>query len=146
MKGFLSICCFLLFIGCKIDKRENFEWLTGKWILINAKEDEITREIWTKRTATNYEGIGFTLLGKDTIFKEDLQLNKKDGSWNLIVTGVNEEPTVFPVISYKVDQFLAENPKNEFPKRISYFSENGKLYAIISADENRMKFEFERED
>ena len=115
MKGFLSICCFLLFIGCKIDKRENFEWLTGKWILVNAEEDEITREIWKKQSSENYTGLGFILIAKDTVFKEELQLKKVNDQWQLIVTGVNEAPTVFPLLSYKEKQFLAENPQNVFP-------------------------------
>lgn len=125
-------------------KPENFDWLTGSWVRTNNAAGEKTFENWEKISPKEYKGEGYTLKGKDTIFKEDMELKNKDGNWNFIVTGVNEEPTTFHVLVLEHNRFVAENPQNDFPKRITYFTEDGKLTALISADKKNISFNFAR--
>jgi len=123
---------------------ENFDWLTGNWIRTNDAAGVTTFENWKKISTKEYKGEGFTLKGKDTIFKEDMRLSNETEKWKFIVTGVNEEPTTFQILILEHNRFVAENPQNDFPKRITYFTEGDKLTAFISADKKNISFNFER--
>lgn len=145
MKGKILYLLFLpLILSCN-DPRENFDWLIGSWTRINTDKANTTKEIWEKIDKKEYHGLGFTLQNQDTVFKENIRLFKRDSTWIYEVTGVHEAPVEFAFSSYKEHQFVAENTQNEFPKKIVYYTENGQLIAIISADEDRIKFVFEKE-
>lgn len=155
MKLSILLFLFLVFPSCKdftktsaeqIQSLETFDWLVGSWIRTNDSEGTQTFENWNKVSDRNYLGESYTLKGKDTIFKEDMQLSHETGKWNLIVTGVNEEPTTFHVLIIENNRFIAENPMNDFPKRITYFTKNDKLTALISAEKKNILFNFERID
>lgn len=121
--------------------KENLDWILGQWERTNNPEGTITYEQWTK-TDTTYIGLGFTLQGQDTIFKENMRILKLDGKWNLEVSGVNENPTYFKFTNQHEDSFVCENSENEFPKKINYFIDGEKLTAIISDNDNEIPFYF----
>ncbi|TRO67207.1 DUF6265 family protein [Christiangramia sabulilitoris] len=125
---------------------KNFDWLIGNWIRTNNQPGLKTFEIWTKYSENVYHGEGFTLKDTDTVFKEGLQLVNTAGTWEYIVSGVNEEPTSFRLISIEKGKFIAENLRNEFPKRFNYYRDGEKLIALASADNKEVKFEFLKKD
>lgn len=123
----------------------NFDYLLGNWKRSNEKEGKKTFEHWTKKSNSEYRGNGFTLLDGDTIWQENIVLMLYNGSWEYRVTGKGEEqPTVFWLTSIEKEGFTAENPENEFPKKITYRKPGEKLHATISGDDMEIPFEFEK--
>jgi len=94
---------FLLVIvvlsSCNKTQEFQFDWLLGNWERTNDSKENKTYESWTKKSDTEYIGLGCTLKGKDTVFKENIQLIKEKEKWIFKVIGINENPTLFPVSS-----------------------------------------------
>ncbi|MCG1035917.1 DUF6265 family protein [Polaribacter sargassicola] len=142
MKLVLLIFCSFLIISCS-NKKENIkqpDFLTGNWIRTNDKDSVKTYEIWQK----NLTGIGFSLKGKDTIFFEKMDIVNIKDTLFLKVDGPNEEPTFFKFINQTDSSFVCVNTLNEFPKKIKYYKENNQLKAIISNDDFKIDFVFEK--
>ncbi|AZA93795.1 hypothetical protein EG343_04475 [Chryseobacterium nakagawai] len=124
----------------------NFDWLTGKWKRSNEKAGKETFENWNKISPTEYAGIGFTLQKGDTINKETMKLVSSNGKWSLLVKTPKEKQFIeFKMTESKNNEFICINDSLNFPKRIQYSSEGNQLKAIISNDEMKVPFEFEKE-
>lgn len=122
----------------------NFDWMLGTWQRSNEKEGKITREHWRKAPEGWYQGTACTLVGKDTVFQEQMQLKQMEGTWVLAVSGVNEQATVFIFTEQSAQHFVCENRQNEFPKKISYQRKAETLEAKIADDEQEIVFLFEK--
>lgn len=153
MKNILTFLLLSLLISCNNApeskstqvpeaKAPNYDYLLGKWQRLNDKEGKKTYEYWSKKSDKEYIGMGCTLEGLDTIFKEDIRLVKVGEEWNLEVTGVNEDPTNFLVTQQHETSFVSENEANEFPKKIDYWIDGDTLRARISAGEMAVSFAF----
>lgn len=118
------------------------EWLLGDWERINEQEGIRTFERWVKTSEDNYEGIGWTMKGPDTVFKEILQIVERDDQWNLEISGVNDTPTPFRITDIASESFVSENEENEFPKKIEYRRKDDQLIAIISGPGREIEFIF----
>ena len=157
MKQLIYSLLLLFILGCgqqekkenasdKIeDKQYNFDWMIGSWTRTNDDEGNYTFEYWEKISETNYRGLGCTLQNADTVFKENLQLLNKNNVWHLVVTGVNESPTLFKVIEQTHNSFVSENKENEFPNIINYALKDKVLTAVVSSDEMEIAFTFEKQ-
>lgn len=145
MRSIFIGCLLFASFSCKEQATPNFDWLLGNWERINEEEGKVTYEFWKKITAREYKGLSFTLKNKDTIFKENMQLLKIDGRWNLHVLGPKElHPTVFKVTKMEVDSFNAENEEIEFPTKIAYKQMDTSLNAVVSNREMKISFEFKK--
>lgn len=161
MKSILFLICTTVILSCNQNpktnqaessgaksenpSRENFEWLTGNWKRINEKEGKETFENWNKISSTEYSGIGFTLQKGDTISQEKMDLMEKEGKWKLYVKAKGEKtPIAFTMSEFKANEFICVNDSIDFPKKIHYLSEGGKLKAKISNDTMEIPFEFEK--
>jgi hypothetical protein len=125
-------------------QESNLDWIIGNWKRTNDQKDRQTFENWIKKSNSEYIGFGFTLQSQDTVFKENLRIVQKEGHWYLEVKGVNEKPTPFIFLNKSDSSFISENKENEFPKKIKYSFSNNILTAIISDDENKIMFVFEK--
>jgi hypothetical protein len=56
----------------------------------------------------------------------------------------NAAPVYFRVTSINEQGFTCENPKHDFPKKISYQLEGKKLKATISGDGREVSYYFDR--
>ncbi|QMU65577.1 MAG: hypothetical protein GKR88_15665 [Flavobacteriaceae bacterium] len=110
----------------------------GNWTRLNDKSGQKTYEKWN----SDFTGIGYTLQEKDTVFKEILSIINKNDTLYLQVEGVNEKPTLFRFTSQTQISFTCENPKNEFPKKISYYMHSDTLKATVSNDDFTIDFVF----
>lgn len=119
------------------------ESLIGNWERTNNGAEERTFEFW-KATKNGVSGIGFTLVDEDTVFKEILEIVELEGNRYYDVRGVNPEPTLFKLIEVSDSHFVCVNDSNEFPKRIEYQFANDSMTAIISAEEQKVVFQFIR--
>ncbi|PQJ80579.1 DUF6265 family protein [Polaribacter porphyrae] len=142
MKSLLifSLCFFL--ISCNKNKTEikKPSFLIGNWKRLNDKPGSQTYENWN----ADYTGMGYTKKETKTTFKETLSIVSINDTLHLKVEGVNEKPTLFKFTNQTDTSFVCENPKNEFPKKITYFKDGKQLKAIVAADDFRIDFLFEK--
>ncbi|NHM08351.1 hypothetical protein G4D82_14070 [Flavobacterium sp. CYK-4] len=153
MKKLIIISIVSICLSCKktetfnnleSDKTE-FDWLVGKWIRKNDKDSKQTFENWTKKSNTEYLGLSYTLLKNDTVWKENVVLNKVNNKWQFAVTGnEDKQPTIFKLSKLNDSIFEFENKENEFPKVIQYKNEGNKFSAIVSGNDMTIPFEFEK--
>lgn len=152
MKRLLIFLIFSAMLSCKktesvvISTKTQFDWLEGNWIRNNDKDGKKTFESWTKKSSSEFLGVSYTLLNKDTIWKENVKLSKSNNAWYFAVTGQEDKnPTVFKLSKIDDHSFAFENKKNNFPKLIQYQKIGDKFKAIVSGDDMIIPFEFERE-
>ncbi len=139
MKQFYILVCLFFLLGCNQKPTiEKPTFLFGKWERINSKPNKVTYEFWDH----DFKGIGFTLKGKDTTFKEILSIVSIQDTLFYKVVGVNPKPTLFKFTSQTKTSFICENPKNEFPKKIEYKLENDTLKARVSNPDFGIDFLF----
>ena len=156
MKNIILILLALISVSCSQNNRKdhsstedpsaayNFDWLIGSWLRTNDEEGNSTHEHWMKNSSTEYTGMGCTLQDGDTIFKENLRLINTGEEWNLEVTGVNENPTLFLLVNHTDNSFECQNKYNEFPKNIEYSMDDSILLAKISDGDTEISFSFEK--
>lgn len=160
MKPIIYIIFFICIFSCKKDKIEvtsktktdtisnqekGFNWLLGDWKRLNETEGKQTFESWKKQPNNSYEGIGYTMLKNDTIWKEHLSITKLDKDWILQVLDPKKKDSVlFQIIDLKTNEFTAENKLHDFPKKIIYWAENKLLKAKVSNKEFAIDFEFKK--
>lgn len=123
---------------------KNLFWILGNWKRVNEKEGKETYEFWQRKAPNEFVGLGFTLEGRDTIFKENMRLMPINGVWSLEVSGVNETPTIFPITRHIDKNFICENPKNDYPKLIHYKINGTQLEAVISGGGPNVSFLFDK--
>jgi hypothetical protein len=129
-------------ISCNenINKKQKPTFLIGEWKRLDDKPGNQTYEMWS----TNLVGMGYTITGAKRSFQETLAIITIKDTLFLEVRGINEEPTLFKFTEQTDSSFVCENPKNEFPKKIKYFLDDKQLKAIVSADDFRIDFVFEK--
>ncbi|WP_338407830.1 DUF6265 family protein [uncultured Flavobacterium sp.] len=97
------------------------DWLLGKWE--NKTADGKLLEIWKKTNDSIYDGASYFIKGKDTLHFETIQLEQKaDEVFYLSTIGGqnNDETVTFNLIASTENQFVFENPKNDYPQKIIY--------------------------
>ena len=149
MKYTLLLLTTIIFISCgnqkkSVDQKSNLDWLIGDWIRTNNKENNITREHWVKHGDNQYYGFGYTMVGEDTIFQEEMQIFYRDSVWILaVIMPEDSVETEFAFTKLDDQSFVSENPDNEFPKIIRYFKTSEGLNATISGNGMDVEFVFE---
>ncbi len=149
MKFYLLSSILLLLLSCDSRTKQNtyssdFDFLLGDWERTNSKEGQLTMEHWKIISATEYRGHGYTLEKRDTTFQEHMLLIKKNGIWNLEVSGPNADPVIFEITSSATNKLTAENPIHDFPKKITYSYFDDTLSAKVSNEDMEIPFIFWR--
>jgi len=144
-------CCIFLFINIACAQVtatdiKKLNWLEGNWKRTGMKEGRSGNEHWTKLSDTEWQGIGVNMKGQDTAFVEKIKIIQK-GEHIYYVADVpeNKEPVLFKFISITEDSFVCENPKHDFPKKISYRKDGNMLKAIISGNGKSIAYSFEKQ-
>lgn len=137
----MKLLIFLIFISFvdTYGSIDSHDWLVGEWQRTNDDSGLKTYEIWEKTSDTTYVGLGFTLSGKDTVFKENLTLFSKK---HLEVLGVGGGPVLFSMTESSDSSFAVVNINNEFPKRIDYRRTSSGMEAVISGEGREVVFTF----
>ncbi|MDF1696081.1 MAG: DUF6265 family protein [Saprospiraceae bacterium] len=126
-------------------KTESPNWLLGNWKRVGEKEGQQTYENWTLVQPDKYKGVGCTVKGKDTIWREDIVLEKEADIWAFKVKTQGETTaTHFKVTKLTPTSFICENPENEFPKKIEYRFDGQNIQAEISGGGPTIPFNFVR--
>ena len=122
-------------------------WLIGSWERLGGKEGKKTYEYWNQNEAGEFIGMGCTLEGVDTIWKEDILLSKHSDEWQFNVTGLGDTiATSFLITAFEENRFVGENELNEFPKKIEYTFDGKNINAVISGGGPTIPFNFKKMD
>ena len=122
---------------------QSLEWMLGTWQRTNTKPGQTAYEKWQKISRNEFKGIGVTLKGKDTIFKEKLKMVVRDNELFYVAeVSHNPAPVYFRVIEQEATGFVSSNPNHDFPKEISYRIEGDDLSVEISGDGKSGTFNF----
>ncbi|PRZ27958.1 DUF6265 family protein [Flavobacterium granuli] len=134
------ILLLLAIISCKNsdsnekDKIKMAHWLLGKW---ETKTPEGTlSENWEKLNDSTYKGQSYFIKDKDTLHFETILLQQTGEELDYIasVKGQNDDKAVrFKLIETTEKELRFENPKHDYPQKISYKQiSNQSLTAEIS--------------
>ncbi|MFT4737999.1 MAG: hypothetical protein ACI8QD_002277 [Cyclobacteriaceae bacterium] len=124
--------------------QDSLSWLAGQWIRVDDSDSaRQTYENWSQLENGSLAGIGTTLSGVDTVWKEELLIIKRNNVTQLEVTGANDSSAViFKLTELHKQQVIFENPTHDFPKSISYRRKADSLFAIVSGDGQQIPFTF----
>jgi hypothetical protein len=126
----------LLCLACKKEVKHDLKVFRGQWEEL--KKEYTTKEIW-KSEYKDLKGFGFVLVGKDTVFKEQIQIKAIYGEWYYIVRlndAKNEE--YFKLKNTQKNEWIFENPKNDFPQKIRYkFQKSIWMHVILEGKEQK---------
>jgi len=116
---------FLAIASCKKtdskDKIKAASWLLGKWET-NTEEGNLSEE-WQKLNDSTFQAHSFFIRGKDTLHFETitLQQNGEELIYSATVKGQNnDEPVSFKLTNATEKKLVFENPKHDYPQKISY--------------------------
>jgi len=125
-------------------QNHNFTWLLGDWQRTNNQAGKITTETW-ELSKQEYLGLGVTIEGQDTVFFENMTLTKIENEIFLVVSTPQHQVAVhFKITAHSKCSFVAENPDNDFPKKIIYKKTDQGLLATVSGGDQKIDFVFER--
>ena len=100
---------------------EKANWLVGTWG--NTTKEGILTETWTEQNDSVLKGESYFVIGKDTVFSEKISLEQKGDSlfYIPIVKNQNEgKPVSFKLTAATDSQLVFENPKHDFPQKVTY--------------------------
>jgi hypothetical protein len=128
----------------------SLSWMIDNWI--NEDSNGVTKEQWTKIDENKYEGKSFTIKDGDTVFSEELMLEKKGNDvYYTAVVKHNPAPVSFKMIEYSDKHAVFENQEHDFPQKISYkLQYDGSLLAWIEGKNSKgvyskIEFPYKRE-
>lgn len=100
---------------------EKAAWLSGIWQQQTARG--VLYERWTRSSDSSLSGTSYMLRGGDTIVRETILLELRDGELYYIPTVKdqnNAQPVLFRRVASGLDSLVFENPAHDFPTMIKY--------------------------
>lgn len=118
-------------------------WLIGRWE--NNSDQGNLSEIWEQTDDSTYTGASYFVIQGDTVFSESVRLEERKGAINycVIASGQNNgEEVCFELTKRNGKNLTFENPKHDYPSKITYQQKGDSLIAEISGkDKGEMKSE-----
>ncbi len=104
--------------------------LAGCWETKNG-----TREVWEQGAPDLWFGYNVVQRNGETVFFEDLRIEKAEETWTLVASPGGAAPTRFMLSHADQSAVAFENPDHDFPQRIRYrWNEGGLLAQAESLD------------
>jgi hypothetical protein len=103
------------------DKIKIADWLIGNWE--NKSPDGALSEKWIKLNDSTFSAASYFIKGKDTLHFENIVLAQKGERLTYFATvkGQNDDkPVAFPSTAESDKQLVFENPKHDYPQKITY--------------------------
>lgn len=130
----MKVPCYILFlvaafsaVSCKnkAEKKDHHieiaNWLIGDWE--HKSEFGNLSEQWQQGNDSTFVGTTFFIKGKDTLHNESITLQEQgtDLIYSATVKDENADlPVAFKLTSETASQLVFENPKHDFPQKITY--------------------------
>lgn len=120
------IMLLLAIVSCKNDSNKNdkikvSEWLLGKWE--NKSAEGNLEETWKKVNDSTFQGLSYYIKAEDTLHFETITLQQIGDELTYIATVKgqnNDKPVPFKLSGETGKQLVFENPKHDYPQKISY--------------------------
>ena len=93
-------------------------WLAGNWK--TAHRDAIVEETWNAPAAGMMMGMSRTFTPERTRSFEFVRIEQRGSEFFYVAQPQGEKPTDFKMTKLEDGLIVFENPKHDFPKRISY--------------------------
>ncbi|MCU0393686.1 MAG: DUF6265 family protein [Thermoflexibacter sp.] len=157
LKSLISLGIVALLFACatfkpsdKFDKIEKASWLLGKWANANPKRTLL--EVWQKENDSTYTSQGYMIRNQDTTQTESISLEQRANQLFYVPTVKgqnNNAPVRFTLTQQTESQVVFENPKHDFPQKITYtLIHKDSLFAEVSGKiqgaERSQKFPMKR--
>ena len=121
------ILLLLAIVSCKNsdsnknEKIKSASWLLGNWE--NKSADGNLTENWKKVNDSTFQAQSYFIKEKDTLHFESITLQQRGE--NLTYTATvkgqnNDKPVAFNLTTSAEKQIVFENPKHDYPQKISY--------------------------
>lgn len=140
---FIYIFAAFATVSCKnkVEQKDHHieiaNWLIGNWE--HQTEFGNLSEQWQQLNDSTYVGKAFFTKGKDTLHNESITLHEQgnDLIYSATVKDENEAlPVAFKLTSETANQLVFENPKHDFPQKITYKKiTSDSIVAIVSGVE-----------
>ncbi|WP_373476171.1 DUF6265 family protein [Sphingorhabdus sp.] len=130
--------------ACATDEQAMPNWLTGVWV--NSEGDNWGEEFWTSARAGIMFGANRSGKGETLQFWEHMRIvREEDGQLVFWAISGDQKPVRFAATKVSADSITFENPKHDYPQRITYWRDGKILRALISlADRSQPRgFAFE---
>jgi hypothetical protein len=121
------ILLLIAFVSCKKsetnekEKIKKSDWLLGKW---ESKVDEgMLSENWKRLNDSTFQAESFFIKEKDTLHFETITLQQRGEElfYSATVKGQNnDKPVTFNMTSTTDKKLVFENPKHDYPQKITY--------------------------
>jgi hypothetical protein len=121
------ILLLLAIVSCKNsetnekEKIKKTNWLLGKWE--NKVDEGVLSENWKRLNDSTFQAESFYIKDKDTLHFESITLQQKGEElfYNATVKGQNnDKPVTFNMTSETDKKLVFENPKHDYPQKITY--------------------------
>jgi hypothetical protein len=121
------ILLLLALVSCKnsdANEKEKIKaanWLLGNWE--NKAADGTLTEYWKKVNDSTFQAQSYFVKEKDTLHFESITLQQKGEvlTYTATVEGQNDDkPVAFKLTTATEKQMVFENPKHDYPQKISY--------------------------
>lgn len=112
------------------------KWLIGRWE--NNSDQGNLSEVWEQSNDSTFFGGSYFVIQGDTVFSESIRLEERKGKINYCVTvsGQNDgEEVCFELTKRNNKNLTFENPKHDYPSKITYQQKGDSLIAEISGKE-----------
>lgn len=118
---------FLSIVSCKNtesnekEKIKKTDWLLGKWE--NKVDEGVLSENWKRLNDSTFQAESFFIKEKDTLHFESITLQQKGEElfYSATVKGQNnDKPVTFKMTSETDKKLVFENPKHDYPQKITY--------------------------
>lgn len=102
-------------------KIHSLDWLIGTWEN-NSKEGNLS-EVWAQKNDSTFNGVTYFIRGRDTLHNETFVVNQTEDDVYYIPTVKgenNDKPVTFKLTQSTEKQVIFENPKNNYPSKVTY--------------------------
>jgi hypothetical protein len=124
----------------------DFAWLSGSWQL--GEGADLGEEHWTLPNGGTLIGMARTIRAGRTVFFEFLRLEETKDGVDYVAQPAGRPPVRFRCTGVTQRSAVFENPKHDFPTRITYTRDGDALVATTSGPEGSrekpQQFRFER--
>ncbi|MFN8245541.1 MAG: hypothetical protein U0T56_04050 [Ferruginibacter sp.] len=109
---FFLVLPFQFFLSsCQQDKKGEFSWLEGTWVMKDSSGG--MGETWIHRDTDIWEARSFSFRSTDTSYYETVRLAKLQGRWNYTVTSVGQnqnKPVAFTLTTRTIKSIFSRIP------------------------------------
>ena len=120
-------------ISAQNSDNDQFNWLIGNWK--GNHNDGVFYESWVRTDNNALVGKAYNVVKSDTLFKEQILIQKIGKFWVYIATIEEGYPVLFTLINSDDTKWTFVNYEHDFPQRIVYHQiDEKKLHVLIESD------------